>query len=91
MTQVEYARGMLRRLDGDPGENRELAVFNLEKAIQDYEANINSDLWFKPVLRSDETRVGGSPGHLGPPHHQNAPQFRLAKSDVNDKHHPSPE
>lgn len=35
--QVEYARGILRRLTGDPGENRELAVFNLEKAIQDYE------------------------------------------------------
>lgn len=39
MLQVEYARGILRRLDGDLGENRELAVFNLEKAIQDYEAS----------------------------------------------------
>ena len=38
MAQVECARGILRRLTGDPGENRELAVFSLEKAIQDYEA-----------------------------------------------------
>lgn len=37
--QVEHARGILRRLTGDLGENRELAVFSLEKAIQDYEAS----------------------------------------------------
>ncbi|CAM9504925.1 unnamed protein product, partial [Hapterophycus canaliculatus] len=40
---VEYARGILRRLTGDLGENRELAVFNLEKAIQDYEVLIHNE------------------------------------------------
>ncbi|CAM9498108.1 unnamed protein product, partial [Ectocarpus fasciculatus] len=40
---VEYARGILRRLSGDLGENRELAVFNLEKAIQDYEVLVNDE------------------------------------------------
>lgn len=35
--KVEYARGVLRKLDGDPNENRELALFSLESAIGDYE------------------------------------------------------
>lgn len=38
--QVEFARGVLRRLGGDLAENRELAVFNLEKAIGEYEASL---------------------------------------------------
>ena len=40
LAQVEYARGVLRRLAGDLAENRELAVFSLERAIRDYEVRL---------------------------------------------------
>ena len=40
LAQVEYARGVLRRLAGDLAENRELAVVSLERAIRDYEARL---------------------------------------------------
>lgn len=40
--QVEYARGVLRRLGSDTAEDRELAVVSLESAIEDYEASMRT-------------------------------------------------
>ncbi|CAM9264513.1 unnamed protein product, partial [Ectocarpus sp. 12 AP-2014] len=57
---VEYARGILRRLSGDLGDNRELAVFSLEKAIQDYEVLVNDE--------SLKNESPGSPIDRGPAH-----------------------
>lgn len=75
MSQVEHARGILRMLDGDLGENRELAVFNLENAIRDYEARTSpySHGLFEPVASQ---KAGG--GHQGPLRQENDRKYRIS-------------
>ncbi|CAM9536199.1 unnamed protein product, partial [Scytosiphon promiscuus] len=61
--QVEYARGILRRLTGDLGENRELAVFNLERAIQDYELLIDDESLKNESPDSPSGYIDRGPAH----------------------------
>ncbi|CBJ25838.1 tetratricopeptide repeat domain protein [Ectocarpus siliculosus] len=74
--KVEYARGILRRLSGDLGENRELAVFSLEKAIQDYEVLVNDE--------SLKNEGPGSPIDRGPAHAYQLPVRVVSRTSDNN-------